>query len=261
MKIEKINDNQIRCTLNKHDLASRQIKLSELAYGTEKARALFRDMMKQASHEYGFEADDQPLMIEAIPISTDSIVLNISKVSNPDELDTRFSKFAPMFGELDDIGEDEDALEELANSFDEALDFLEAADEDDEESGFMSLSELFSNKIAQAKKQKREEKPLEIHEHVAVFKYSDLALIEKAADILKNDYIGINTLYKDSKNKVYYLVLKKANRTFDDFNKTCNILNEYGTREILTNSREAFFKEHYAVMIKNNALQVLSTIS
>lgn len=261
MKIEKINDNQIRCTLNKHDLASRQIKLSELAYGTEKARALFRDMMKQASHEYGFEADDQPLMIEAIPISTDSIVLNISKVSNPDELDTRFSKFAPMFGEIDEINEDDDALDELTDSFDEALDFLASAADEGEESGFMSLSELFSNKIAQAKKQKREEKPLELIGDIAIFKYNDLALLEKAAGVLRNDYIGANTLYKDSKNKAYYLVLNGADRATDDFRKICNILTEYGTREFPTNSREAFFKEHYAVMIKNNALQMLSTIS
>ena len=33
MKIEKINDNQIRCTLTRADLADRQLKLSELAYG------------------------------------------------------------------------------------------------------------------------------------------------------------------------------------------------------------------------------------
>ena len=31
MKIEKVNDNQIRCTLTKEDLADRQLKLSELA--------------------------------------------------------------------------------------------------------------------------------------------------------------------------------------------------------------------------------------
>ena len=42
MKIEKINDRQIRCTLTKEDLASREIKLSELAYGSDKAKALFQ---------------------------------------------------------------------------------------------------------------------------------------------------------------------------------------------------------------------------
>ena len=88
MKIEKVNDNQIRCTLTREDLAERQIKLSELAYGTEKAKLLFRDMMQQAAYEFGFEADDIPLMIEAIPLSQDTIILVITKVEYPEELDT-----------------------------------------------------------------------------------------------------------------------------------------------------------------------------
>ena len=41
MKLEKINENQIRCTLTREDLASRHIRLSELAYGSEKAKKLF----------------------------------------------------------------------------------------------------------------------------------------------------------------------------------------------------------------------------
>ena len=94
MKIEKLNENQIRCTLTKEDLAERQIKLSELAYGTEKVKSLFRDMMQQASYEFGFEAEDLPLMIEAIPLSADTIILVITKVEYPEELDTRFSKFS-----------------------------------------------------------------------------------------------------------------------------------------------------------------------
>ena len=102
MKIEKINDNQIRCTLTKADLEDRQIRLSELAYGTEKAKDLFRDMMQQANYEFGFEADNIPLMIEAIPVSADSIILIITKVEDPEELDTRFSKFTPFGGPAGD---------------------------------------------------------------------------------------------------------------------------------------------------------------
>ena len=98
MKIEKINDNQIRCTLTKEDLDSHQIRISELAYGTEKAKRLFRDMMQQAQIQFGFEADNIPLMIEAIPVSAESIILIITKVEDPEELDTRFSKFAPFKG-------------------------------------------------------------------------------------------------------------------------------------------------------------------
>ena len=87
MKIEKINENQIRCTLTKEDLDARQLRLSELAYGSDKAKELFRDMMKQANLQFGFEANDIPLMIEAIPISSESIILIISKVEDPEELE------------------------------------------------------------------------------------------------------------------------------------------------------------------------------
>lgn len=83
MKIEKINDNQIRCTLSKEDLADRNIKLSELAYGTGKTRELFQDMMQQANDDFGFEVNDIPLMVEAIPVSPETIVLVITKVENP----------------------------------------------------------------------------------------------------------------------------------------------------------------------------------
>ena len=49
MIIEKVNDHQIRCTLTKADLADRELKISELAYGTEKAKNLFRDKIGRAS--------------------------------------------------------------------------------------------------------------------------------------------------------------------------------------------------------------------
>ena len=97
MKIEKVNDHQIRCTLTREDLADRELKISELAYGTEKAKNLFRDMMQQASYEFGFDADDIPLMIEAIPLNSECIVLVITKVEDPEELDTRFPSSHRLF--------------------------------------------------------------------------------------------------------------------------------------------------------------------
>ena len=83
MKLERISENQIRCTLTRSDLAERELKISELAYGTEKAKALFREMMVQASDELGFEADNIPLIIEAVPVSNECIMLIVTKVEDP----------------------------------------------------------------------------------------------------------------------------------------------------------------------------------
>ena len=38
--------------------------------------------------------NDIPLMVEAIPLSSESVILVITKVEYPEELDTRFSKFS-----------------------------------------------------------------------------------------------------------------------------------------------------------------------
>ena len=122
MKIEKVNDHQIRCTLTREDLADRELKLSELAYGTEKAKDLFRDMMQQAAYEFGFEAEDIPLMIEAIPLNSDCIVLIITKVEDPEELDTRFSKFAPSIHEDSEMVDD--VLDSIADGADDVLDLF-----------------------------------------------------------------------------------------------------------------------------------------
>ena len=121
MKIEKINDNQIRCTLTREDLDSRHMKLSELAYGTEKAKMLFRELMQQASYQFGFNADDIPLMIEAVPISSDAILLIVTKVEYPEELDTRFSRFSE---DQDDTDESYDEIDLTRNGSASANDII-----------------------------------------------------------------------------------------------------------------------------------------
>ena len=95
MRIEKINDSRIRCFLSREDMESRQLHLKELAYGTEKARALFHEILNEARSRFGFEAENMPVMVEAVPLQDDSLVLIITKVDNPEELDTRFSNFSP----------------------------------------------------------------------------------------------------------------------------------------------------------------------
>ena len=41
MKSERISKNQVRFTLNRADLKARQLKISDLTYGSDKAKALF----------------------------------------------------------------------------------------------------------------------------------------------------------------------------------------------------------------------------
>ncbi|NLL94040.1 MAG: adaptor protein MecA [Clostridiales bacterium] len=263
MKIEKINDNQIKCTLNKSDLVSRQIKLSELAYGTEKAKNLFRDMMQQASSEFGFEAEDIPLMIEAIPVSGDCIVLLITKVEDPEELDTRFSRFAPSpddIEETDGDGSYTHSTPELLDMFSHIKNELKAVDKNGD--NFIPLPQALSKSKSITIKESKKEPAKESVENqnkniVKIFSFKDIYTIVSVSTILQDMYNGNNTLYKASSSQKYYLVVTKSNHSIEDFNKVCNILLEYGTLERGAAANEAFYKEHYTKIISKKALQKL----
>lgn len=87
MKIEKINDNQVKFLLTNEDLQEREIKLSELAQGSEKAQAFFRDIMTEAMLDCGFDATNTPLMIEAMPVAMDTVMIIVSKVNKDVDID------------------------------------------------------------------------------------------------------------------------------------------------------------------------------
>ena len=243
MKIEKINDNQIRCTLTKEDLDRHHIRLSELAYGTEKAKQLFRDMMQQAQQELGFESDNTPLMIEAIPVNADSIILIITKVDDPEELDTRFSKFAPA---------PDTEQEERKN---EMLEKLEGAEE------ILDLLSKVRKAASSISGQKDSTDEIsESGDSVRLFSFGSMDSVILAAHLLGTMYSGSNTLYKDVPNDIYILALSQSDYTTNDFNKLCNMLTEYGSLEKASSASLAYLEEHCQIIVSKNAIQQLATI-
>lgn len=89
MKIERISDTQIKFLISNEELKKRKIELNELAFGSEKAQAFFKDIMLEAKIDCGFEVDSSPLMIEAMPTGADGIMIIVSKVET---MDDEFSK-------------------------------------------------------------------------------------------------------------------------------------------------------------------------
>ena len=244
MKIEKLNDNQIRCTLTHADLADRQIKISELVCGGEKAKSLFHDMMQKAHSEFGFEAEDTPLMIEAVPASSDSIVLIITKCDDPEELEHKFSKFGT-------------SMHDLEHRKHPVLDKLEGADE------LLDLINKVKDAVTETAKQVAEE--AEKNENpkapkIRLFSFSTLDSVIQASRLLAGMYQGANTLYKDTPNDIYILAMAQSEHSLNDFNKICNMLSEYGCLEKASSAVLAYLEEHCEVIVSEHAVQQLSTI-
>ncbi|MDR0964891.1 MAG: adaptor protein MecA [Clostridium sp.] len=248
MKIEKVNDNQIRCTLTREDLASRQLKISELAYGTEKAKNLFRDMMQQANFEFGFEAEDIPLMIEAIPMNAECIVLIITKVEDPDELDTRFSRFAPS---VHDMQEQEDDID--ADGLDGSEDVMELFRRLQENRRNETDTSTLEKKVAN--KTRHEKKSM-----TRAFRFESLRPVLDVSRHICVAFTGKSSLYKDSMKGGYLLVLSPDKMNVESFLSLSNVVCEYGSTQKLPTAGNSYISEHYERLIHEKAIQVLSKV-
>ena len=257
MKIEKVNENQIRCTLTREDLADRQLKLSELAYGSEKAKELFRDMIQQADYEFGFEVNDIPLMVEAIPLSSDSIILVITKVEYPEELDTRFSKFTDETSdEYDSDDEYNETFQDdgVINCFGKIEDLIDSSEA--EEDSFMPLPKAIRSESYDLVD---EDSKAESGEKVKrVFVFNSLEDVIKVSSIVNQSFKGDSCLYKNPSTSMYYLALEKSSNAIDDFNRVCGVVSEYGQLEKTTYASICHYDEHYSVIVPEKAVEVLS---
>ena len=288
MKLEKLSDTQIRCTLSKEDLSQRQLHLSELAYGSEKAKELFRDMMQQASIELGFEADNIPLMIEAIPISNDCLVLVVTKVEDPDELDTRFSRFSKInvddsfdedFSDIDDTDfEEMDFLddEDDIDMDDEPLPFSPSSDFDNADSDASTSSKErsaiddaldliapFTQAIAQAKKEamRKKKKNRSSVQDCQYYSFQNFSQAAQLGAFLAPFFEGESSLYKDSFSNNYYMILRKTQSENDTFHRACNIAADFGVRISASYATPAYFREHFETILEENAVEMLGELA
>lgn len=222
MKIERISENQIKCTITLADLAEHQIRFSELAYGTEKARAFFQDLMEQAHEEFGFEiSNNMPLMIEAVPSVSGTLVLLITKVDEPNDLEKVFP--------ANDATNNNNASTPLPEGVPQSL----------EEPEGNSSSPLSG---------------------VSIFAFQHLDTVIRAARMLKGCYNGSNSLYKESETGDYFLVLAKGSEDTTPFSKICHMLNEYGVQNASSGPTLAFLEEHCKTIVEFTALQTLAQL-
>ncbi|MBQ1274637.1 MAG: adaptor protein MecA [Cellulosilyticum sp.] len=224
MKIEKISDTQIKVTLNHSDLMDRDLKLSELAYGSQKAQALFKDMMAKANEEFGFETDNVPLMIEAVPLSTDSIMIVVTKVDDPLQIEQRLETIGERPTHRTFKEPDEERITDL-NLMEDGMEATTSSDQSHKETTITYL-------------------------------FDDFDSMCMAAHRVQPMFAGDNSLYKYSDK--YFLVIGKNKKASSTLEGMLGVLDEFGSKCLNSNLNEFFLKEHGKLMIELHAIDVLA---
>ncbi|HIU87943.1 MAG TPA: adaptor protein MecA [Candidatus Avilachnospira avistercoris] len=255
MRIEKINENSIRCILTSFDLSVRNLNLRELAYGTENARKLFDEMMTKASAEVGFNAENTPIMVEAIPMVGNAIQIVITKVEAPEELDTRFSKFS----QAQNPTSGNEWLQRLTTELLEGADGLiqKLKDSGLLKEGGRGLQPGMQRGAAAPKDANGAN--ADTDSQIRAFSFKDLDRVITAAKIISSLDIR-SKLYKKEGEDSHYVLLLKCGEDASDFPKACNMIAEYGRKLKLSAASLAYYDEHYLTVIEDSAVQKLASI-
>lgn len=224
MKAERINQDQVRFTLSAQDLKERNLKVSELAYGSEKTKALFDDMVKTALDQFGVDFTEKPLMIEAIPLSENVLTITVTRVSGTAELGALFGSNLPGGG--------------APNREEQRKQQERPAKPENQQANLTGL-------------------PGDGESVIYVFK--DFQQLCKTAEHMPQQLNLKNALYKDEKKGVYYLIVhyKKMDRRI---RYAVSVLSQYSESWAIGERLEKLIKEHGRLVLKARAIQKLAEI-
>lgn len=123
MKIEKLNENKIRITLDLNDLAEKDIDFHSFMSNPIESQNLFLDMLEQAEKEVGFKTKDCKIMLEALAMSDGVFVITVTRVNaETSKTDSPVRKKVKIRRKIKNIDIDKCAIFEFVN-FDDFLDF------------------------------------------------------------------------------------------------------------------------------------------
>ena len=79
MRFEKLNDDKIRITLNKEDLAKKDINIHDFMSSSIESQDLFFDMLDKAEKEIGFVTKDYQIRIEALAVTSGDFIITVTR--------------------------------------------------------------------------------------------------------------------------------------------------------------------------------------
>ncbi len=251
MRFEKINENKLKIELSREDLMERNIKLSDIAFGAENSRQILHEIMQQAFEELDFEADNKPLVIEAVPTSGFSINIFITKIKDETEFEESMTKVSQQDKNLDGLK----LLEKFANDFEQLLTNSGVDSLDSKTKQTSKASQSQDNK-GKTKEQSKEQSILEKTE--IIYKFDDLDNVIDLSKALHNEFKGKSTLYKHEEK--FYLLLNAKGYEKIDIVKLRLVLDEFGDFVSTHKVAQGFLNEHGSIIVKTDVFKKLERV-
>ena len=264
MNIEPFDSNSMKVTLDSEDLERLGIDLHRDTYGSPKMQQLFRRIKTKLRQEYGFNPENQPLAIEAIPVSVEQLVLNFIPIY-PEDVGSTYAHFSSIAPEDEEMG----LYDSIPDESDSGL-----LTDDDDSFGSSRFRENSGSSLffpphppegvslrAFEKKDRQDAKPQALAVSFRSFQEAGTAssLLPDTADRAES------CLFRMGKSQTadsYVLFIRPGNLPDKaDMRRLARTLSEYGRVEVCTDARLDYFLEHGTCLIKSDAIAKLRRFS
>ena len=229
MKIERLSENQMRFTVWRQELEDNDIDISDIAGNKSgKADELLKMLMNRAKDEFGFEPESAPLVVEAMQVDQECMVFLVTKLEEGAEIDPKY-----------------EYIQKLKEGLKQNINLLSPSKEPTVE-GFIERP---------AEKEKKDN----ILPYV-IYTFTDIEKLITVAKKTENFYRSNNTLYITPDDVTYFLVASRNTNTDGEFRLLCRQLREFGKPYDFNYATKYYMDEHYRLVIRDSALQVLAEL-
>ena len=228
MKIERLSENQMRFTVWRQELEDHDIDISDIAGNKSgKADELLKMLMNRAKDEFGFEPESAPLVVEAMQVDQECMVFLVTKLEEGQELDPKY-----------------EYIQQIKEDLKKNINLLSGGKEQSIE-GFIERP---------AEKEVKKDNILPY----VIYTFTDIEKLITVAKKTENFYRSNNTLYITPDDVTYFLVASHNNNSDNEFKLLCRQLREFGKPYEFNYATKYYMDEHYRLVIRDSALQVLA---
>lgn len=247
MEFKRIDDTKFQCLLYEEDLEDNNISLDDFFRNdTDKIHGLLDVILEEAQKNIGVIFNGGVMSLQLAPQPNHSILLTIS--SGHDE----FSDMIKQAGQR---------AAQLMSSFkQEESNIIKREDVDDsvKAAPFVHVDKMKNIPKSGQKNDMQSDKKsaAKPQNAVMIYKFISMQETEEFALHCPKTWGLKNSLYKDEEGS-RYLVLERTRCAEDKFQYICELLTEYS--EYISSKKEttAYIREHYSLMIENNAINIM----
>lgn len=247
MEFERIGKNTVQCHMTVEEMNEYGLRIEDFFTNQEKSRNFLEQLVERAEEEIGYEVESGMISMQLMRMPDDSLTITFSD-KGEDGIHNMINQIQNLAGMIDDNA---------------AATIEDAISEEDEEMHQEEKMQDFEEKTAkqafegqqQGKKQKDQQK--KIQSAARVYLFEQLDQLEQFAKTIQMQKNISSKLYRDTKQGVWYLLLKKGKLRLEEYQEVCQRLSEYGTVCTMHPFMEQYCKEHFDCVIGKQALRTI----